>query len=236
MKTIALIPLLFLILCSSVSFAQNQQESAPYIEVKGKSEKEITPDKIYLFIYLNERFDGKEKVSINELEKNLRQSLSAAGIDISKLVLADASTDYQAIRRRKKDVVARKNYRLLVSNADEVGKVFKVCDELEIEHAGIERVDHSKMDQYRKEVRIMAMKAAKAKADYMLDAIGEVTGQALVVREENNYGYRGARANSFANVRMDESSRDEAYDLPNLEFKSIKLTSEVYIKFEIATP
>ncbi|UTW61599.1 SIMPL domain-containing protein [bacterium SCSIO 12741] len=237
MKKLALIPLLFLILFSATSFSQ-EQKTEPFIEVRGKSELEVTPDRIYLYIHLREKPESKEKVDINQLEKELRKALSDAGIDLSKLVLADASTSYQAIRRRKKDVVAQKNYRLLVTTANEVGLVFKVCDDLDINQAGIERVDHSEMAQYRKDIRIMAMKAAKEKADYMLEAIGEETGQALEVREDHNYfGQRGARYNTLANVMMETSDGgggDDYGSLPNLEFKSIKLTSEVYIKFAIS--
>lgn len=50
------------------------------------------------------------------------------------------------------------------------GKVFEKLDELKIVDAYISKVSHSKLEEFKKEVRVMAIKAAKEKANYLLTA------------------------------------------------------------------
>jgi len=60
-----------LILFSTSIYAQNGSKNfidLNYIEVSGKAEMEITPDKIYLQIQLSEK-DDKNKLSITERER-----------------------------------------------------------------------------------------------------------------------------------------------------------------------
>lgn len=77
----------------------------------------------------------------------------------------------------KERCVNKKEYTLKVKNAIELGRMFQELEKLEITDAFISKVNHSKIDSLRKEVRILAIKAAKDKADYLLTAIGEQTGK-----------------------------------------------------------
>ncbi len=90
-------------------------------------------------------------------------------------------------------------------------------------------------------MRILAIKAAKEKADYLLAAIGEETGQALKVNEVNslnpylgngsNLNVKGAR-NENTNYFVDGVKVNGA-DKAVVTFKKIKLRSSIYVKFEI---
>jgi uncharacterized protein YggE len=127
-------------------------------------------------------------------------------------------------------------YTLKVTNATTVGQVFQQLDKLEITDANIVKVNHSKIDSLKKEVRIMAIKAAKTKADYLLAAIGEQTGKPLIVKEKEN-SYIDP---SMLNVRGGRSSSTEYFVDGNkvsteddIQFQKIKIQSAIYIKFSI---
>ncbi len=50
----------------------------------------------------------------------------------------------------------------------------------------IERTSHSKILEYRKQLKIQAIKAAKEKADYLAAAIDEQVGAAVTITEPND--------------------------------------------------
>lgn len=208
----------------------------PYIEVTGIAEKEVVPDEIYVRIVIRERIVNKEKISIQNQEAKLKESLRAIGIDLSNLYLSDAQADYITIRRKPNEVLTQKEYLVKLTTANQVGQVFQQLDQLEITDAGIQRVNHSRLDSLKKEIKVEAIKAAKAKADYLLAAIGEQTGKALIVQEVDNgpipmvgLQLQSPRLAEMANVAKmeDVSGTDE------LQFSKIKLEARIYVKFAI---
>lgn len=246
MKTLKL--LLALTLYTSIGFSQikttatNVIEEKPYIEVTGVHETEVTPDEIYIRITIKERYENKEKLTIEIQEEKLKTALKEIGIDIKNLTLADAMADYVRVKINMKDVISQKDYSLKVSNATELGKVFKELDKLNIKDAEIQKVSHSKIDSLKKESRIIAIKAAKNKADYLLAAIGEQLGEPQIINEvenryydNNNYLYNSrslAGVQSHYNVRLflDGDSKDNDNEI---QFQKIKIKSSVYVKFAI---
>jgi uncharacterized protein YggE len=226
--------LLFVFLISLSVFSQSdtslQKDEKPYIEVTGVAEKEIVPDEIYISIVLQEKYEGKNKITIEEQESKLKASLQSAGIDIKNLELSDANSDYMKVRKKTKDVITKKDYSLKVTNAENVGAVFKILDDIDIKDASIERVSHSRIEEYKKEVKILAIQAAKAKADYLLNAIGEQTGKPLVIKEieiNNNIPI------ALSNVAYRNDSYGSKFDEAVIQFKKIKLQTSIYAKFNI---
>ena len=215
-------------------------EEQPYIEVNGTSEMEVVPDEIYIGIIINEKYENRVKVSIEEQEEKLKSAVKSLGIDLSNLYLSDVNADYVKIRWQKKDVLTKKDYTLKVSNATTVGLVFLELEKLEIRDAFISKVNHSKMDSLRKEVKTKAIKAAKDKADYLLAAIGEQTGKPLVVKD-NEYTSVGNMANvnvrgssSFGEVFfVDGINKMRSEGNNEIEFRKIKIQTSIYIKFSI---
>ena len=112
--------------------------------------------------------------------------------------------------------------------------MFEKLDALNIYGSYIAKVNHSKILEYKKEVRIMAIKAAKEKADYLLEAIGEETGKALKVNELNqNMGYANTSLNSRSMGHSIHKEKKEGSDEVVIQFKKIKLRASIYVKFEI---
>lgn len=228
-----------MLLASTVAVGQNSpksQEELPVIEVIGNAEKEVIPDEIYVSITLSERIEGKDKITVEAQEAALKEMLLALNISLENLFLSDANANYVKIKWASKEVVTRTEYLLKLGDAMTVGKVFEKLDELKIKGAHISRVSHSKIEELKKEVRIMAIKAAKNKADYLLAAIGQETGKAIKVYEQSptfklddsNLNIRGNRDDAsyyYINGELDNSRV--------IQFEKIKLQATIYVKFEI---
>ena len=212
-------------------------EEQPYIEVTGTAEMEVIPDEIYIGIIIREKYINKGKVTIEEQEAKLKTAIKSLGIDLANLNLSDANADYVKIRWQKKDVLTKKDYTLKVSTATSVGQVFLELQKLEITEAYISKVNHSKMDSLRKEIKINAIKAAKDKADYLLTAIGEQTGKPMLITENENengptnHYVRGARRDgngTFIDGVVLISPINE-----EIIFQKIKIQSSIFAKFSI---
>ncbi len=205
----------------------------PHIEVNGVAEREVIPDMLYTSILLRERYDGRDKIDIATQEDRLRKGLIALGISDTQLYLSDVDADFVKVKWNSKDVLTQKSYTLLVHDAATLAKVFSLLDELDIKNAYLSKVDHSAMDSIRKEVRIDAIKAARVKASYLLEAIDAQLGPPLIVREQEIfYGYnRNVMLMESVTINMDKS--EDA--LPELQFEKIKLENSVFVRFAIAT-
>lgn len=220
--------------------AANKTDEKPYIEVTGTAEHEVIPDEIFVKIIIREKYVNREKVTIEEQEKKLKEALTSIGIDLNNLSLADAEADYVRVRWTKKDLLTRKDYILKLNSAMQVGQVFQEMDKLEINDAEVSRVNHSKTDSLNKAVKIMAIKAAKDKADYLLGAIGEKAGQPLIINETGNK-YVGAASARLVNTRGSRLNEVEYYvdgvkvkeTEKEIQFEKIKIRSEIYVKFLI---
>jgi len=106
----------------------SDQNVKPFIEVVGNSEMEIVPNEIYISFTLKERMDGKNKITIETQEKELKKELQKAGFDLANLSLSDASAGFVPVKRKKQEVLTAKNYIMKVATTTEVASVFDVLD------------------------------------------------------------------------------------------------------------
>lgn len=237
MKNIIILSVLFFLMQPAFSQIQTLDvgsKERPYIEVTGHAEREVVPDEIYLQITIKEREEGREVLTIEMQEEQLKLALRELNIPVENLSVSDALADYIRVKWTKKDVVSQNEYELKLANAQQVGEVFEKLDELKVEDARISRVSHSKIEEFKKEVEIEAIKNAKKKADYLLGAIGEKTGKALIVRQisitnQLQYG-RGVPAQygeAGVDYRFNSSGKF------NIEFKKLKIERDIFVKFEI---
>ena len=128
-----------------------QENSPPHIDVMGTAEMEVVPDEIYIAISIHERTEGREVLTVEQQESNLKDALRALGINLNNLELSDANADYIRIKWRKKNVVSRTDYRLKVGDAFMLSKVFEQLDKLNIKDARIVKVSHSNIKAFEKE-------------------------------------------------------------------------------------
>jgi len=237
--------LIFLTIFTSISFINYGQvnmptkDEIPIIEVMGTAELEIIPDEIFISIIIREKYVNRTKVNIEEQEEKLKSALKSIGVDLTNLFIADVNADYVRVRWQKKDVLTQKDYTLKVADAKTLGLVFQELEKLEINDAFISRINHTKIDSLKKEVKIMAIKAAKEKADYLLDAIGEKTGKALWIKEndiptilKNMPGVFPKTSVSGRNIHQVDGVKI-INENDEIEFQKIKLNSSIYAKFSI---
>jgi len=227
---------LALILLSMSSLAQtepNPLHSTPYIEVTGEGEMEVVPDEIDLRFTLKERYDGKTKINIEDLEKKMKQHLKVNRFDLDKLSLADADADFVTIKRKNKDMLASKDYIFEVSSTKELADIWEILDEIDAANAHIQRVDHSQMDDFKKEVKIKAIKNAKEKAAYLLEAVDQKVGSALFIQERENYSQPFAEKMMIRGMASTQDDELEMAEEPVISFKKIKLNYKVFARFAI---
>ncbi len=220
--------LLLLVAFGTTAFAENYVVmNENYIEVTAKAEKEVVPDEIYLRIVLNEGNYKNRKLS--ELEKDLAAVLKKSGVDVEKsLKIKDLSSNFtKRFLSRKANV--EQEYSLLLHDMKTLMQVIKNMDAAGFSDFGIERVDNSKMEAYRSEVRIEAMKKAAKKASELAQAIGQDAGKAVYIRE-SDMNYYAPRNVMYAMKSCDMVEEDAA--MPELEFEPLKLNSSVTVRFE----
>lgn len=231
LKNLSLILLLFSTnLYSQSTFVTKSNNEMPFIEVNGKAEQWIVPDRFYLAIRISEEYKSKTKISLEAQEEKLFSLITNLGIPKERLSLSDANSGYVRIRRKTKDVLTKKEYILEIHDTETLTKAFQEFDDFEITDVSIQRITHSQIDELVKEVKILAIKAAKNKADYLLEAIGEKAGKPMVIHEiipETNNVIR-MRSNISAPQGFIVANK-----LMDISFEKIKIQSEIYVKFSI---
>ena len=243
MKSLKTTSLFLLLSVSLTVFGQTENESkeSHHIEVIGKAEKSVVPDEIFISIVIREREEGKEKISVDQQEAALKEELLSIGVPLKDLSLTDVDANYVRVRRTKKELSVKNEYVLKVGDASTVSQVFEKLDELKIVEAHISRVSHSKLPELQKEVRILAIKAAKDKAEYLLSAIDEKVGKPIYVYEQSpsynddelGFNVRGARSVSNVVFLDGVKVRGGSPMSESIGFQKIKLQSSIYVKFEI---
>lgn len=236
MKKIILPILLLFIALTDVlsqlpSSTVNPCDTKPYIEVTGSAEMEIVPDEIYIQVTLQERYNGKEKITMEKQDALFITGMQSLNIDSKGISLADAQSDFSSYKWKKEDALARKSYVVLVHDAALVSKVYAKLVEIDAEDAYILKTSHSKIEEYRKQIKINAMIATKDKAGYLLSSIGEEVGSPILIQERETYDspYTISQRSLASNVAF------EAYNLnaSDIGFKKIKLRYEIFAQFEI---
>ncbi len=216
-------------LISQVIFSQNLQTS-PFIEVIGNAEKEIVPDEIYIGITLREKSEGKNRMTIEEQEKLLFEELKKQSIPLNQLQLSDVSSEELILRKKTNQLISQKEYELKVASVEEVSRALAAFDSANIKSSYIVEMTHSKLEEYRKEVKILALKAAKDKAKYLLESIDQKVGNALEVIEEANTNGSKFGSNVSANANYTSKSGESNH---NISIKPITVKFSIKAKFEI---
>lgn len=226
------------ILISTSIFAQKGEKNfidQNYIEVTGKAELEIVPDQIYLKILLNEK-EFKNKQPIAEMEKLMIDKLADLGIDTEKdLAIKDFASNFQFYWLGKSDIFVMKEYQLLVHDAPTAGKVFIELEKIGISNITIHKLDHSKIREFRKEVKVDAIKAAKEKAAELAIAIGQGIGRALFIEEieRNNNFLSNTLSGKVAGVTIRGSQSISELNNLDVEFEKIKIEYSILCRFEL---
>lgn len=210
------------------------------ITVSGMAEMEIIPDEIFVQIDLREYVKkNSPKVDIETIKTNFLQACTKLKLNQGDIVLQnfqgwDASNVW-TYRKKKKDpdMLATATYQVKLVNTTQLDELVNLLDDEATQNFFIAKVSHSKITEYKKQLKIEAIKAAKAKAIYLTEAIGEKAGTAITIGEPiegSKYPQQIMYAN--ASYQNREFSLDKA-TTPAVEFKKIKLQFEVSVVFAL---
>jgi uncharacterized protein YggE len=206
--------------------AQTQEVKKNAIEVTGVAEMEVEPDEIIFSIGI--KADNKNDLADNE--KKLFETLKNAGVKNEDIKFKSM---YQNIY--SKTAKFTKSYQFKAGTKSSLNKIFEDLNQKWVSSLNIAEVKSTKIADFRKAVKINALKAAKEKADYLLESMGKKTGNALEIVEIEDYtsdmimpaAYK-SRVNS---VQMEMADAPVDYSFDNIE--NIKLKYSIKTRYEI---
>jgi uncharacterized protein len=243
--------LLIAVLALSIFFvkAQNQPACNPYpkpISVSGSAEMEIVPDEIYVRVDLKEyKKKGELKVELEKIKADFLAKCSSIGLPDSTISIASyegANNNYWYWKRKKKDpdMYAGISYQVKFANSKKMDQLIDLLDDEATANFAISKVSHSKILEFRKQLKIQAIKAAKEKGIYLTEAISEKLGEAITIEEPDEdesdvNALDNLRLSQYAasNNAMREVKMSDLGDAAGVDFKKIKLRYEVKILFSL---
>lgn len=207
------------------------QTNERYIEVTGTSEIEIVPDEIHYLIeireYFKEEFDGKSKpeeystkVLLAEIEQGLREALANSGIPQNAIRTQEIG-DYW--RQQGQDFLVSKKFDITLTDFNQINEIVKRIDTKGIHTMRIGELENNDMLAYHQKGKIEALKAARRKATYLVEALGKRLGEVIrIVEKDSGYASPFAQSNVMSS---DAASFDN--------FRTIKKNYSMLVRFEI---
>ena len=209
------------------------------IEVTGTAEMELTPDEIYVDVTIQEYYTkNKQKVDIDKVRKEFLDACNKSGIAKENIFINGINgydpNQWYWIRKKKQesDFIATSTFTIKCNSSEQVEKLASYLDDQGTQNLNVSRTSHSKIETFKKDLKIKALQAAKAKAAYLCESIGEKVGKTLLIRENSNQVYQPQPMYKMEMAMM--ASDGAAAPTPSgLDFQKIKLSSEIYAEFII---
>ncbi|MEI9945988.1 MAG: SIMPL domain-containing protein [Chitinophagaceae bacterium] len=242
-----IIPILTLVCVCKVIMAQQPQTmfaSNPYpktIFVSGSAEMEVVPDEIYVNIELREyQKKGEAKKDIETIKTQFLEYCKAANIPDSAISIASYSgyNNYYNFRRKKNiDMNASITYQVKFRSSKTMDDLVERLDDNATQSFVIASTSHSKIIEYRKQLKIKAVQAAKDKGIYLTEAVGEKLGEAITITEpsEGEIYNQYSQSNMLSNnaLYLNREQYDSVKVATEADFKKIKLRFEVNVLFAL---
>lgn len=213
------------------ALSSHAQTNERYIEVTGTSEIEIVPDKIHYIIeireYFEEEFDGKSKpeeyrtkVPLSRIEQNLRTVLKEANIP-QDAVRTQEVGDYW--RKQGQDFLVSKKLDITLQDFKQIDRIVRRIDTKGINTMHVGELENKEMASYHRKGKTEALKAARDKATYLVEAMGKRLGSVTRIVEGDNNRISFAQSNVMSS---DAASFDK--------FRTIRKTYSMLVRFEIS--
>lgn len=240
MKSVSTLLMALLLLFATQTYSQETQRQRT-INVNGSAEMEVVPNEIYVQVTLRE-YDkkGEGKKNIDDLKKEFLKAAIAIGIPEKNISLQGFQGYdnnywwYKKHRKQNPDMKATVTYQLQVENTKKIDELVQKMDDEATQQFFIARVEHSNIDELKKQLKIQAVKDAKTKAGYLSAAIGEQVGEAILINEPNEIHRYPRPLYESAMMKSEVASADVANNqAPEVDFKKIKLKYEVHVVFAL---
>ena len=242
-----------LIIIASIIFiatATNAQQAQPFmannpfpktITVNGSAEREIIPDEIYVNIELKEyQKKGENKKDIETIKKFFLEASKSVGIADSAISIVSFTGDNPYFwKKRKKDpnLFTGIIYRVKFKSSELMDKLVEKLDDEATQSFLIVSTSHSKITEYRRQLKIEAVKAAKEKGIYLTEAVGERLGEAITIKEPGEFFPRMYKENLMSNTFISYGVTDRPPSIDEkaqeVDFKKMKLRFEVDVVFAL---
>lgn len=208
------------------SMINAQETKKNFIEVTGIAEMEVEPDEILFNIGIK----GDNKNQLADNEKELFEILKSNGVKNEDIKFKSM---YQNIYSKTK--VFTKSLQFKVTKKTDMGNLFENLNQKWINSINIDEIRNTKIADYRKTVKINALKAAKEKADYLLESMAKKTGNPLEIVEIEDYTSDTVLPMNFraktANIQLEAADANVDYSFENID--NIKLKYSIKTKYEI---
>ncbi|OBW42748.1 hypothetical protein AB670_00832 [Chryseobacterium sp. MOF25P] len=218
--------LLLVGLFAVANFVNAQEVKKNAIEVTGVAEMEVEPDEIIFSIGI--KADNKNQLA--DSEKLLFETLKNNGVKNEDIKFKSM---YQNLY--SKTTKFTKSFQFKVNAKTNVSKLFEDLNQKWVSNLSIAEIKNTKIADFRKTVKINALKAAKEKADYLLGSINKKTGDAIEIIEIEDYMSDSilpvAYRSKMANVQLEAADQSMDYSFDNIE--NIKLKYSIKTKYEI---
>lgn len=234
---------LFLFVASSIlamtSFSQNYVNPYPKtITVNGSAELEITPDEIYVQVDLKEyEKKGSGKITIDKIRQDFLKAVRSLGLPDSAVTIAsydgmNGNPWWRKKNKLKDELYSSIAYQVKLNNSAQVDLLVDKLDDAATQNFYIQRTSHSKLTEFRKQLKIQAVKAAKEKGIYLAEAINEKIGDAVTINEPNEY-YQPYYGNMMRSNMVMKSEAMQDQSEPQADFKKIKIRYDVNVVFAL---
>ena len=205
------------------------------IQVTGIAELNITPDEIHIIITLKEyEKKGKGKIDIETIRKGFlanTRKIEIADTAI-RIMTVDGNSDLAWWRKKKQkdELYATITYEVVFDNAKKIDELINLLDDEATQQFTVSEITHSKLVGLQKQLRIDAMKAAKAKALYLAESISENIGSAITITE-TTFPQVFDNMKRFSNTMA--VANEEVSDFSRPEYKKLNLKAEMNVVFEL---
>ncbi|HEX8332664.1 MAG TPA: SIMPL domain-containing protein [Segetibacter sp.] len=226
----------------ATSNAQNfQDKQLRIINVNGTAEMEVVPDEIYVQVELREYKKGITKIDIEAIKKNFIKAVIGIGIADTNITVQGYQgydANYWWYRKNKKknpDMMASITYWVTLTSTKKMDELVEKLDDEATQNFFIAKVSHSKVQEFKKQLKIQAVKQAKEKATYLAAAIHETIGNAININEPHEMGIYAPMVvrSTAASTQMREMAGGVGGDVSaaNIDFKKIKYKFDVNVTF-----
>lgn len=236
MKKIKFVVIMFVMLFNKVlnNFVQAQTiDNRKFIEVTGSAEMTIQPDEIELEIVLLEYDRSGQKVKLQKIEVDFYVVLKKNNVNIETLTLSSSNNYWWYWWYYRNQSYQTKTMKIKLNKDTNFLQLVENLNEKWVQSIEISKTTNKETQKFRKEVKIEAIKAAKEKATYLLESIGEQIGGVLSIEEipeATNYWYNQSNMVSNSNISISNSG-NSGNAVGNVPL--IKLRYEIKAKFEI---
>lgn len=197
-------------------FATGQTVADPFprtISVSGSAELSVIPDEIYVSVRLKEyvsKRDGKQdlpKIKAGFLAACRAVKIPDSAVSVAEFEGGSSNWYWKRKARTQPDLLAEIEYEVMLSSMDKLDLLEEKLDEQATVSFSIQRVAHSKASIYRRQLKIDAVKAAKEKARYLAESIGERVGPAITISEPSERYYGNTSGIMLSNTVSQSSNR-----------------------------